>query len=134
MIPTPERCCSRALGEAEAPCRRCGVAVCAVWRRQSDGWATLRRAGQRQSVRCRIACRGGSIEVRAREGGGTVFTSITLDSQAPYDWTQFFLPSSFTNLSSVVFTAQGNGETPEFVIDDIVVTLPHQSNQSFIGM
>ena len=60
-------------------------------------------------------------------GGGTVFTSITLDSQAPYDWTQFFLPSSFTNLSSVVFTAQGNGETPEFVIDDIVVTLPHQS-------
>ena len=37
----------------------------------------------------------------------------------PHDWTQFFLPSSFTNLSSVVFTAQGNGETPEFVIDDI---------------
>lgn len=60
-------------------------------------------------------------------GGGTVFTSVLLDTQAPYDWSQFLLPASFTNLSSVVFTAQGNGSTPEFLIDDIVVNEPHQS-------
>ncbi len=59
--------------------------------------------------------------------GGTVFTTVLLDTLAPYDWTQFFLPSSFTNLSSVVFTAQGDGPTPEFLIDDIVVNEPHQS-------
>ena len=57
-------------------------------------------------------------------GGGTVFTSVLLDTQAPYDWSQFFLPSSFTNLSSVVFTAQGDGPDPEFLIDDIVVKMP----------
>ncbi len=57
-------------------------------------------------------------------GGGTVSTSVTLDSTAPYAWTQYVLPGSFTNLSSVVFTAQGNGDTPEFLIDDIVVNKP----------
>ena len=60
-------------------------------------------------------------------GGGTVFTSVLLDTQAPYDWSQFLLPASFTNLSSVVFTAQGNGSTPEFLIGNIVVNEPHQS-------
>ena len=60
-------------------------------------------------------------------GGGTVFTTVLLDNQAPYDWRQYFLPSSFTNLSSVVFTAQGDGPTPEFVIDDIVVNMPQQT-------
>ncbi|HQQ70845.1 MAG TPA: PEP-CTERM sorting domain-containing protein [Alicycliphilus sp.] len=60
-------------------------------------------------------------------GGGTVFTSVLLGSQAPYDWSQFFLPASFANLSSVVFTAQGNGSTPEFLIDDIVVNQPSSS-------
>ena len=55
-------------------------------------------------------------------GGGTVSTSIALDTTVPYDWEQFFLPGTFTNLTSVVFTAQGNGPRPEFLIDDIVVT------------
>lgn len=54
-------------------------------------------------------------------GGGTVTTSIVLDSSAPYDWIQYFLPSSFVNLDSVVLTAIGNKNTPEFLIDDIVV-------------
>ena len=59
-------------------------------------------------------------------GGGTVFTTVLLDTVAPYDWSQFFLPGSFANLSSVVFTAQGNGSDPEFLIDDIVVNEPVQ--------
>lgn len=53
-------------------------------------------------------------------GGGTVSTAFTLDSDAPYDFKQYFLSAAFANLTSVVFTAQGD-ETPEFVIDDIVV-------------
>ena len=59
-------------------------------------------------------------------GGGTVFATILLDTVAPYDWSQFVLPTSFTNLDSVVFTAQGNGPNPEFLIDDIVVNAPAQ--------
>lgn len=58
-------------------------------------------------------------------GGGTVSLTVPLGTDAPYAWTQYFLPDSFTNLSSVVFTAQGNGLTPEFLIDDIVVNEPH---------
>lgn len=54
-------------------------------------------------------------------GGGTVSTSITLDSVAPYSWNQYLLPGSFTDLTSVVLTAIGDGNTPEFLIDDIVV-------------
>ena len=54
-------------------------------------------------------------------GGGTVSTSIFLDALAPYAWSQFFLPGTFTNLQSVRFSAVGNGSTPEFLIDDIVV-------------
>jgi hypothetical protein len=54
-------------------------------------------------------------------GGGTVSTSIFLDAVAPYDWAQYVMPADFTNLQSVVFTAQGDGTSPEFLIDDIVV-------------
>lgn len=54
-------------------------------------------------------------------GGGTVLASVVLDSIASYDFTQFTLPSTFTNLVSVTFTAQGRGDTPEFLIDDIAV-------------
>jgi hypothetical protein len=53
-------------------------------------------------------------------GGGTVSTSIVLDSSAPYAWLEYLLPASFANLTSVVFTAQG-GDTAEFLIDDIAV-------------
>ncbi|WP_404300761.1 PEP-CTERM sorting domain-containing protein [Alicycliphilus denitrificans] len=68
-------------------------------------------------------------------GGGTVFTSVTLDRRAPYDWDQFFLPSSFTNLSSVVFTAIGRGSTPEFLIDDIVVNrIPEPASLALLGV
>jgi hypothetical protein len=52
--------------------------------------------------------------------GGTVSAQIAFDGLA---FEQFFLPSSFTNLTSVTMTALGaprrNG--PEFLIDDIVV-------------
>jgi PEP-CTERM motif len=54
-------------------------------------------------------------------GGGSVFASVVLDSIASYDFTQFTLPNTFVNLLSVTFTAQGRGDTPEFLIDDIVV-------------
>jgi hypothetical protein len=54
-------------------------------------------------------------------GGGTVSMSIFLDAMAPYDWSQYFLPGTFTNLQSVRFSAVGNGPTPEFLIDDIAV-------------
>lgn len=54
-------------------------------------------------------------------GGGTVSTSVTLGSVAPYSWSQFFLTSQFSNLTSIRFTAQGDGSNPEFLIDDIVV-------------
>jgi PEP-CTERM motif len=57
-------------------------------------------------------------------GGGTVSTSVILDDIAPYDWVQYVLPSTFSNLISVMFTAQGNGLRPEFLIDDIVVNEP----------
>ena len=54
-------------------------------------------------------------------GGGTVLASVVLDSIASYDFSQFSLPSTFANLVAVTFTAQGRGDTPEFLIDDIVV-------------
>ena len=54
-------------------------------------------------------------------GGGSVLSSVVLDSIASYDFTQFTLPSSFANLVSVTFTAQGDGDKPEFLIDDIAV-------------
>ena len=54
-------------------------------------------------------------------GGGTVFASVVLDSIASYDFSQFSLPSTFANLVAVTFTAEGRGDTPEFLIDDIVV-------------
>jgi hypothetical protein len=63
-------------------------------------------------------------------GGGSVSHTVVLDSSVPYDWEQFFLPGTFTNLTSVVFTALSSGESlgaliagrkPEFLIDDIVV-------------
>ena len=54
-------------------------------------------------------------------GGGTVSAAIFLDALAPYAWSQYFLPGSFTGLQSVRFSAVGDGSTPEFLIDDIVV-------------
>lgn len=54
-------------------------------------------------------------------GGGTVSFTVALDDVAPYEWKQFVLPGTFINLSSVVFTALGQGSTPEFLIDDISV-------------
>ena len=54
-------------------------------------------------------------------GGGSVLASVVLDSIASYDFSQFSLPSTFANLVAVTFTAQGRGDTPEFLIDDIVV-------------
>lgn len=54
-------------------------------------------------------------------GGGTVSTSFLLDSIAPYSWSQYTLPVTFTNLVSVMLSAQGSGNRPEFLIDDIVV-------------
>ena len=68
----------------------------------------------------------GIVNIGNLVGGGTVFATILLDTVAPYDWSQFVLPTSFTNLDSVVFTAQGNGPNPEFLIDDIVVNAPVQ--------
>ncbi|WP_367066529.1 PEP-CTERM sorting domain-containing protein [Oryzisolibacter sp. LB2S] len=70
-------------------------------------------------------------------GGGTVFTSVVLDSEAPYDWSLFVLPASFTDLVSVVFTAQGDGDIPEFLIDDIVVDMarpvPEPASLALLG-
>ncbi|TXT26728.1 MAG: hypothetical protein FD134_438 [Gallionellaceae bacterium] len=54
-------------------------------------------------------------------GGGTVSTSVVLDSSSSYAWAQYSLSPSFSNLSSVTFTAQGNGNRPEFLIDDISI-------------
>jgi hypothetical protein len=65
-------------------------------------------------------------------GGGTVLFSVTLDSIAPYAWTQYVLPTSFTNLLSVTLTAQG-GLYPEFLIDDIVVNIPEPNFMELIA-
>ena len=67
-------------------------------------------------------------------GGGTVSYSVVLDSIAPYDWSQYFLPASFNNLTSVVFTAQGSGPTPEFLIDDINVSVPEPASIALLGI
>lgn len=72
-------------------------------------------------------------------GGGVVTTIVELDNIAPYAWSQYFLPTSFTNLSSVVFTAQGSGPRPEFLIDDIVVnesrkTVPEPASIALLGL
>ncbi|WP_420474692.1 hypothetical protein [Noviherbaspirillum sp. ST9] len=53
------------------------------------------------------------------QGGGTVEQQLILNGNA---LTTFFLPSSFTNLTSVVFSAVGSGgSNAEFLIDNIVV-------------
>lgn len=74
-------------------------------------------------------------------GGGTVFTSVLLDDTASYDWTQYFLPGTFNNLTSVMLTAQNSqgGNTPEFLIDDIVVNeprndVPEPSSLALLGL
>ena len=54
-------------------------------------------------------------------GGGTVSLSIFLDAVAPYAWAQYALPETFANLQSVRFSAVGDGPTPEFLLDDLVV-------------
>jgi MYXO-CTERM domain-containing protein len=54
-------------------------------------------------------------------GGGTVFANFALDQGPTFDFDQFLLSSNFTNLTSVVFSAVGDGHNNEFVMDDIVV-------------
>jgi hypothetical protein len=79
------------------------------------------------------------IEVRGNlAGGGTVLTTFTLDTVAPYDWQQFFLPGEFTGLTSVVFTALGRNN-PEFLIDDIAVStrvaaVPEPGTAALLGI
>lgn len=53
-------------------------------------------------------------------GGGTATANISFNGLS---FEQFFLPGTFTNLTSVTLTAQGNSRSvgPEFLIDDIVV-------------
>lgn len=53
-------------------------------------------------------------------GGGTVSAKVAFDGLS---FEQFFLPSSFTNLTGVTLTALGapRRSGPEFLIDDIVV-------------
>jgi hypothetical protein len=52
-------------------------------------------------------------------GGGTVSTTFAFDG---IQFRTFLLPSSFTNLSSVVFTGLGSAESPEMLLDNISVT------------
>ena len=51
-------------------------------------------------------------------GGGTVSTTIVFNGGA---FDTFALPSTFTNLTSAVFTSIGTGPTPEFLINNIGV-------------
>jgi MYXO-CTERM domain-containing protein len=54
-------------------------------------------------------------------GGGTVSATFALDGSLAYAFQQFFLPSSFDNLTSITWTALGDGQNNEFVLDDITV-------------
>ena len=72
---------------------------------------------------------------------GTLFDSSTVTETISFnflDWDQFSLPSSFTNLVSVTFTALGNSGRPEFLIDDIVVnesvSVPEPATIALLGL
>lgn len=53
--------------------------------------------------------------------GLSVSTMVPLDAIAPYGWSAHVLPPSFSNIRTAFFSAQGDGATPEFLIDDIAV-------------
>jgi len=57
-------------------------------------------------------------------GGGSVSYTVTLGTTAPYSWIDYVLPNLFGNLTSVTFSALGDGAMPQFLIDDIRVGDP----------
>lgn len=58
-------------------------------------------------------------------GGGSVSSTFLFTGT---NWEEFFLPSTFADLTSATFTAFGNTQVPEFLIDDITVNGDFQNS------